>query len=228
MGHARIDLSIRWVNKQSDGLYLQSRYGILRISPVNSNIIRVTFSRNANLLPGCHPLIAPQKSYRAWMYKDSSKTVELLTDALSVQIDKASGAIRYLSIDKKLFLAERTKECRQLEALADGSHKNWLCLELQKAEKLYALTPDHKLSDPLRGTATCIHQIPPGTALPLLLSDRGYAILPATEGCTVLNDTTAYGTYLYTEGSSQQDYYVIAGNRPEALVSAYRLLCKQS
>ena len=45
-GHAKIDLAIRWVTKQSDGLYIQSRYGVLRLSPVGSAIIRVTFVKS--------------------------------------------------------------------------------------------------------------------------------------------------------------------------------------
>ena len=40
LGHAKIDLSVRWVTKQPDGLYLQSRYGTLRLSPVGSAIVR--------------------------------------------------------------------------------------------------------------------------------------------------------------------------------------------
>lgn len=228
MGHARIDLSVRWVNKQADGLYLQSRYGILRLSPVSSNIIRVTFSRSGIIASGSHPQIVSQKSYRSWMYKDAAKQISLMTDTLSVLIDKSTGAILFQTIDKQILLAERAKECRQLETLPDGSHKNWLYLELQKNEHLYPLTPENHLGEPLRGTASCIHHPSQDTGLPLLLSDRGYALLPATVGCTIFGDTTAYGTYLYTEGSEQMDYYFIAGNKPEALVNAYRLLCRPS
>ncbi|MDE7045233.1 MAG: ATP-binding domain-containing protein, partial [Acetatifactor sp.] len=45
VGHNRIDLAVRWITKQPDGLYLQSRYGILRLSPIGSGIIRVTFAK---------------------------------------------------------------------------------------------------------------------------------------------------------------------------------------
>ncbi|MBD5490226.1 MAG: AAA family ATPase, partial [Lachnospiraceae bacterium] len=33
-GHGKIDLAVKWVTKQQDGLYLHSRYGVLRLSPI--------------------------------------------------------------------------------------------------------------------------------------------------------------------------------------------------
>ncbi|MBQ7796901.1 MAG: AAA family ATPase, partial [Lachnospiraceae bacterium] len=49
LGHAKTDHAIRWTAKHTDGLYLQSSYGVLRISPIGSNIIRVTFAKDSNL-----------------------------------------------------------------------------------------------------------------------------------------------------------------------------------
>lgn len=44
-GHGKIDLAVKWITKQQDGLYLHSRYGVLRLSPIGSAIIRVTFAK---------------------------------------------------------------------------------------------------------------------------------------------------------------------------------------
>ena len=44
-GHSKIDLTIRWVHERPDGLYLQSRYGMLRICPVSKAAVRVSFCR---------------------------------------------------------------------------------------------------------------------------------------------------------------------------------------
>lgn len=44
-GHSKIDLTIRWVHERPDGLYLQSRYGMLRICPVSKAAVRVSFRR---------------------------------------------------------------------------------------------------------------------------------------------------------------------------------------
>ena len=243
-GHPKIDLAIRWVSKQSDGLYLQSRYGVLRLSPVSSGIIRVTFAKGNQLLQGVHPRIAVTKTERAWMYKDSSKTVELVTDELCLQVDKTTGALRYLTRDKKLLLAERTREARQVEDLpgsqamyssstltprslgasaapSKGS-RNWLYLDWQKEEKLYGLGDADTAAIPLRGTARYLSQ---NGLLPFLLSDKGYGILLASDGPAFACDIPTYGSYLYTEGTGQMDYYFIVGKQAGTILSAFDYLC---
>ena len=98
LGHAKIDLSVRWVTKQPDGLYLQSRYGTLRLSPVGSAIVRVSFLRGGQPDGTVHPAIAVDRTDKFWMYKDTGKLVELTTDELLLQVDKATGAVRYLAL----------------------------------------------------------------------------------------------------------------------------------
>lgn len=116
-GHGKIDLAVRWSAKQPDGLYLHSRYGVLRLSPVGSAIVRVTFAKSGQIEDRFHPAIAVRRTERTWMYKESATTIDLMTDELLVQTDKTSGAIRFMTRDKKLLFAERNKECRQLEGL---------------------------------------------------------------------------------------------------------------
>ena len=163
-------------------------------------------------MPGTHSDISVTKVDRAWMYKDSSKTVELLTDELCLQVDKVTGAIRYLTRDKKLLLAERAREPRQAEPLPSGRTGNWLFMDWQKSETLYGFNPADNATLKLRGTARYIS----GGKLPLLLSDRGYGIVIASEGPTICCDIPSYGSYLYTESPcakdpGQMDYYFLAG-----------------
>ncbi len=224
VGHTKIDLAVRWVSKQSDGLYLQSRYGVLRLSPINSGIIRVTFTKGSRLLDDTHPQIKVTKTDRAWMYKDSSKTVELLTDELILSIDKTTGAIRYLTRDKKLLLEECNKECRQTESTPTQKTRNWLYLNWQKGEKLYGLGAKGNPGIDLQGTARYFSHGKDDNELPLLLSDRGYGILIASDGPTFACDIPTYGSYLYTEEALQMDYYFIAGKKPGTILSAYAYL----
>ena len=125
-GHSKIDLSVRWAEKRPDGLYLQSRYGTLRLSPVSGKMIRVTFAKGGKITEGVHPKIVFEKWDRAWMYKSAGNVVELLTDELCLRVDKATGAICYMTRDKKLLLAERNRECRQIESSPGGKMKIFL------------------------------------------------------------------------------------------------------
>lgn len=225
-GHSKISLSVKWVSRQADGLYLQSQYGTLRISPVGSGILRMTFARGTAVKGDTHPLIAWQKNDRSWKYRDNGRTVELTTGEIILQAEKATGAVRYLDAKGNLLLSERKTEGRQCDE--KGS---WLFLELQKGEQLFAgsMEPGGPMgsSDPqgvlkLRGSARYIST---GNGLPFLLSDKGYGILPATSGSVISCDIPAYGTYLYMDGQEQQDYYFIAGKQQQNILNAYRLLC---
>ena len=220
-GHTKIDLAVRWVMKQSDGLYLQSRYGVLRLSPIAANIIRVTFAKGGKILEGTHPLIQVHELERFWIYKEAGPMITLSTDELLLQADKTTGAIRYLSQDKQLLLAERSKECRQQETFPGGGLQSWLFLEFSKKEQLFAIGSNERKALPLRGTAKYISS-PKG--LPFLFSDQGYGFLIASDNPVISCDIPAYGTYLHTENEMQMDYYFIAGKNPDDLMKACRYL----
>lgn len=225
-GHSKISLSVKWVSKQADGLYLQSQYGTLRISPVAGGILRMTFAKGTAVKGGIHPLIAWSKTDRNWKYRDNGRVVELTTGEVIVQVDKAAGAVSYLDAKGKLLLRERRTEGRQCDE--KGS---WLFLELQKGEQLFAghMGSANPTGDgdsqgvlKLRGSARYIST---GESLPFLLSDQGYGILPAASGPVISCDIPAYGTYLYMDGQTQQDYYFIAGTQQQNILNAYRFLC---
>lgn len=225
VGHARIDLAVKWVTKQSDGLYIQSRYGVLRLSPVGSAIVRVTFSKGQQIAPGTNAKIAVRRTDRAWMYKDAGGAVELATDELCLRVDKATGAIRYLTREKKLLLAERSRECRQIETGIGGRNRAWLFVDWQKGETLYGLGTQENGGMNLRGTARYISHGEKAEELPFILSDQGYGILLATDGPAICCDISAYGSWLSAEGEAQLDYYFIAGKKQNTIMNAYAYLC---
>lgn len=216
-GHARINLAVRWVSRQPDGLYLQSAYGTMRISPVSGSIVRITFTRGSSVPMGTHPLIAVDRTEKNWRYRDSARMLEVQAGEIRINVDKTSGSLTYLDERGKLLLAERRQESRQLE-----TDRQWLFPEWQKGEQLFAMPPGQDQA-PLkpRGSA---YYISDGQSLPFLLSDRGYGILPVSAGPVICCDIPAYGSYLCTQGE-QQDYYFIAGKQQRNILNAYAYLC---
>ena len=226
-GHARIDLSVRWVSKQPDGLYLQSNYGLLRISPITANIIRITFTQGRCIADGVHPHIRTNTIHRAWMYRESPRLVELVTDALCLQIDKQTGSISYMTRDKKLLLSERRRESRQMTPSPSGLIQCRLYLDWQKNEKLYGISSGAHQNLALKGSAYYISHGEKNAELPLLLSDKGYGILIASDKPTFCCDIPAYGSFLHTESKIQSDYYFLAGQKTQNILSAYEYLCSK-
>ncbi len=226
-GHSKIDLAVRWVSRQADGLCLQSRYGVLRLSPVTSRIVRVSFARLGQLEAAPHPKIAVNRMDRAWMYREIGGIVELLTDDLCLRIDKTAGTIQYMNRDRKPLMAESPKDCRVLEAAGNVSLSAWINLRLDKKELLTALNPGQitgsgRLS--LRGRACFISPEDPDRPFPLIMSDRGYAIMPATGSPVIFCDLPAYGSYICITKCAQMDFYFLLGDENECL-SAYSYLC---
>ncbi len=222
-GHSRIDLAVRWTARQPDGLYLQSRYGTLRLSPVGSAIVRVTFAKGQQPAKDTNPCIAVHHIDQTWMYRESGNTIELLTDELCLRIDKITGAIHYMTRDRKPLLSERGKECRQIETGTNGRNQTWLFLDLPKAENLYGMGTQTQSGMNLRKTARYIFPGIPGE-LPFLVSDNGYGILIASDNPTIFCDVPAYGSYFHTENETQIDFYFIAGKRQNTILNAYAYL----
>ena len=225
-GHAKIDLAVRWAAKQDDGLYLQSRYGLLRLCPVGSAIIRVTFAKGSEQpIRETNPKIDVQHIDNRWMYREVGGNIELTTDELCLQVNKLTGEVRYLTRDKKLLLAERSKECRQIENGTNTTSRTWLFLDWQKGEKLYGIGTQGSANIHLRGTAKYFSHGNQSDDLPFLLSDKGYGILLPTDNPVMCCDISTYGSYLYTENETQIDYYFIAGKQANTILNAYSYLC---
>ena len=224
-GHGKIDLAVKWVTKQQDGLYLHSRYGVLRLSPIGSAIVRVTFAKGGQIVDRINDKIAVHSVDKRWMYKESGSTVDLMTDELFVQVDKGTGAIRYMTRDKKLLLSERSKECRQLESAADGRFKTWLYLDWQKKETIYGMGAGDSAGMSLRKTARYISHGNNIGELPFVLSDQGYGMVLASDSPVMCCDIPTYGSYLHAESEEQMDFYFITGKRQNTIMNAYAYLC---
>ena len=228
-GHAKIDLAVRWVSRQDDGLHLQSRYGILRLKPIASGIIRVTFVKGGRPTDFTHPMIEVDRLERFWTYKDTGATVELTTDELILQVDKNSGSVRYCDRNKKTLLTESAKECRQIEESVNKITRNRLFLNLGKSEQLFAVSTAEQDSLSVRGDAMFITPdntslTVGGNRLPFLYSDKGYGLLIPTDGPVFFCDVSAFGTYLCTEGQEQMDMYFILGKDFKTLEKACKYL----
>lgn len=226
-GHAKIDLTIRWVHERPDGLYLQSRYGMLRICPVSKAAVRVSFCREDTFdaqkqiydknglqygmagtrigMTGTHTGAAdPMDSYIdlhiKWKYRDKGSMVEMMTPGLLLEIDKGAGNIRFLTKDRKVLCEERKTECRLIEA-----DKSWQFFDWKK-EKISIPNRGNSLGFSMKGSARYIHG-KEGELPPMMVSDRGYRVEVLAEGPVICCDIPSYGSYFQVAGT-KIDYIV--------------------
>ena len=221
-GRPRTDLAVRWSSMNPDGLYLQSRYGVLRLCPVGSAIVRVTFVKGSQMPKGICPGIAVNRMEKNWKLRDTRTAVEFSGTELCLQVDKASGAVRYLSGEKKPLLSERSRDCRLIED-SGAQPRAWLYLDRTKGEKLYAPGMQGEKGISLNASARYISH--GGAEFPLLLSENGYGMLIASRKPVISCDIPLYGACLCAEGEQMLDFYFIAGKQQLTIMNAYAYLC---
>ena len=214
------DLSIRDIKRTEKDLDLISRQGILRLTPESEDVIRVRFvSREFPTSgPGAWNFL-PDKSV-PWTARAGRSLVELSTAKITVQIDKRSGALRFLSRDGRRLLTEKTALPRQVEG---GKRvRTWEYFDWQKEEKLSAkgiLAEDLERMD---HKARYISFGGKRLRMPLLVSKYGYGLGIAAEETVLCCNIPMYGTYLYTEGPGQIDYYFIYGEDYSRILELYQ------
>lgn len=204
VGHSRIDLSVLWVQKQADGLYLQSRYGILRICPAGKQTVRISFARDAEGLAHLRAaadlrekvFVTLQENVK-WTYRENGTTVEMTLPSLLLEIDKKQGNIRFLTRDRKLLLEEQSRECRLIDTT--GSGRSWQFFDWKRTTILIPGRGSQR-GFPMKGSARYIH----GTReeeFPVLISDRKLAVRVLTDQPVICCDIPTYGSYFQTTGS---------------------------
>ena len=221
-GHARIDLSIRWIEKKPDGLYLTSNYGVLRLCAITEQIVRVTFCKGHDIIPQYNTNIKVPLTNQAWRSKDTKDAVLFATEQLHLHLSKTTGQIRFLDSANQLLTAGAAKESFQIEWRTPcGSDKCFVYFEWKKNEKLSALGAGTKSRLFLSNTAKYISHGDRPDRLPLVFSGNGYGILPAACGPVLLCNIPVHGNYICTEGESQIDFYFIEGKTEQDIYNSY-------
>ena len=158
------------------------------------------------------------------MYRASQRLVELKTEDIYLQIDKGSGAVTYMTAQKKALLTERAKESRLMETTVQGISRGRLYLEWPKNENLYGMGAGTKAELSLKGVARYISHVGKPEKLPMVISEKGYALVLANPGSVFCCNVSSYGIHICEEYTSVLDYYFMIGKDKEELIAMYHHL----
>lgn len=218
-----MDQMLRSAKKTKHYMELASKYGTLRITPVEEDIVRVQFQK------GQTPEFAktyweyePEPSL-TWKAKDEGAYIQLTLSKLLVRVDKKTSAIQFLDTTETLLLAEKSKMPRQMEEELFVP-QTWTYYDWANNEKLYA---KGILSDDLERMTQKARYISFGgkkLRMPLLVSEKGYGLGIAAESTVMCCDISMYGPYVYTEGMEQIDYYFLYGGERENTIELYKMI----
>ena len=203
-GHARPNLSVKWVKKTKTSLEVTSQYGILKITPITEACIRISFSKTAGTKEkSVFPEKEPQSSLK-WTAKESPSVIEVETKQVIIRIEKRDGVLKFMTPDRKLLLAETTNGCRYLD---DG--KTWNFFEFDRSERLKSKGPLKDVFSDVTNKARYISHGGRKLRMPMLLSNKGYALEINAPETVLFCGIKNFGQFIYTEGKEQIDYYFI-------------------
>ena len=141
---------------------------------------------------------------------------------ITIRIDKRTGAIQFFNKEKIRLLSEKIALPRRIELGATS--QTWVYFDWRKEEKLAAkgILDDELI--PMNQKARYISFGKKKLRMPLLVSKYGYGIGIAAKNDVICCNIPMYGTYLYTEGMEQIDYYFFYGESYKVILDSYKKL----
>ena len=214
------DFSIRDIRRTRHSLELISSEGILRLTPVHASVIRVRFVGKDTPEPPHSFWHFPPDQAPAWSARAGKSLAELTSGQIKIQIDKRSGAIRFLNLEGRKLLTESRVLPRKVE---NGQKiRTWNYFDWTKEEKLMVKGILNEDLEQINNKARYISFGGKILRMPLVVSGYGYGLGIAADETVMCCDVPLYGTYLYTEGAGQIDYYFLYGKNYEGILKLYK------
>ena len=202
IGHGKIDNGVKWINKDKARVEIVGGYGILTITPIADETVRITFAKGEVAKQKALPEEVTRQQSLKWICADVRDALEIRLEKLTVRVDKKSGAMTFISKSGAPLLSENPTTARQYHGAADIW---WNYFDWSKKELLSGRGEDDISWTDLCSTAKYIsHGDSDRPAV--FMSTKGYQILvPA--GIKVMSCTIpTYGTYLRFEDTPCIDY----------------------
>ncbi|HKM34177.1 MAG TPA: 3'-5' exonuclease [Lachnospiraceae bacterium] len=205
LGHPALNMSVRWVTSNKNCLELTSACGVLRLTPISENTIRVSFSKGPFENMEEVPKELRSSLNPRWDFKEERDRVELNTAKLKVSVDKKTGAVSFYTTKDKLLLSENARLPRQLTT-TNRDH-TWTYFAWSKNEILKARGASDEDWLDLFASAKYISMGTKSQRPACIMSNYGYQVLVPAGKKVMCCTIPMCGPYLYTEGEKQIDYF---------------------
>lgn len=212
-----------------NGVTLRTDSGIIRIEFCGDRVIHVVASPTSEIPAPKVPVVTQPCRARNVHFDSGTTEVRLQSDAITVDIDRSSGALRFVSEDGKPVLSEPQGGGKGFDVPSIFEAKTWQVqqtFDSPSDEALYGLGQHQEGIFNIRGIPIRLHQANTNISVPFLLSSKGYGVLWNNASLTDFNPadqpiqidpqtgkgkllTTAKGTYGFVLTSDNRDRLIL-------------------
>ena len=219
--------------------YVRTANGIqAHIGGVTKNIIFYapdTVRVNANL--GRNYWTAPSLVVKAgptltpFTLRESATTLTIATAKLRVEVNKATGALRFFNAKGTFYTEEKADAPQSVKAVTISGAPTY------EAQNNFVLRPDEAIygfgftgddSSNRRGKDLLLVQTNVGIIIPVMMSSRRYGVMWDTYSQMRFKDNAGTASLWAESAPGGVDYYFMGGDTPDGVVGAYRALTGQA
>ncbi len=204
LGRPNVNLSIRWMTGNSNCIDATNAYGIIRITPILADTVRVSFSKGPfDKLPDVPDELKANSSVR-WKCKELRDRIEIETEKLIIAIDKKTSAVSFYNKKGILLLSEKNTFPRQVATVPNN--QNWTFFDWGKKESLKAYDSKNNCWVELNHTAKYVSYL--DSSIPVCItSNKGYQLMIPGIHPVLCCTIPMYGPYLHIGDDDRSDYF---------------------
>ncbi len=169
------------VRKHASSVVLRLKPGVLRLEVFSPRIIRVTYGLENSLPTDKSLAVIGQPDRTNWKLAESADEISLRTDEIEARVNRASGAVEFFDKNGNSLLAEKPDGGKSLTPAHVGGIDTLRSRQDLCSRRTRRFTGSASIAQGLmnyRGATVHLQQRnPTESAVPVLVSSRGYGIL---------------------------------------------------
>ena len=171
---------IKQVHRDSSGVTFVTAAGAMRIEGCGDRVVHVVASSTSEIPAPKVPVVTQPCHAQNLQVASEKNDVKLSTGMITVKVDRATGAVTFLTKEGRTVLAEPRDGGKTFDVPALAEMKTW---QIQQTflspsdEAQYGLGQHQEGIFNVRGVPIRLHQANTNVSVPFLLSSKGYGIL---------------------------------------------------
>jgi len=220
--------TVKEFHRDTNGVIFTTTAGVMRIEVCGDRVIHVVASSTSEIPPPKVPVVIQPCKAQNLQVASEHNEVRLSTGVIAVTVDRATGAVAFLTKTGKPLLAEPKDGGKSFDVPSIFEAKTWQIQQTFSSppdEALYGLGQHQEGIFNVRGVPIRLHQANTNISIPFLLSSKGFGILWNNPSLTDFNpaDQTIEidaktGKGNFTTGAKGSYGFLLASDNKDQLV----------